>query len=250
MLKAQQADQQRELNRLRLSVNEHQKFGEPQAAATATPAPAALAEKTTARGPQVIAPAEQPVGRGGPRIPDRLKVVYVAPDSLEFKDPPGGEPAQAAPTPTPGKPAKAVAPAPLSVETPLREPLDVSEVSQDPAVVLAEYTAALAAPAGDKLEAFERLHPDDMNADNALYEAGVRAEKAGATEKAVRDFQRVASEHPAGDVTSDALLHLASCQRQLRQPAAARATLASLVSKFPTSSQAEVARARLAELEK
>lgn len=224
-LRAENANQQRELDRLRRDE----------------PDRSALASAT------VRAEAATVIAAPAPQVPDNLKVVYVAPEPIQLDESP-----RAARVPHRRSSAllPAAAPTALPTATELREPvLEASPgAGLSPEALAVAYTAALAAPDASALETYARVHADDARADNALFEAGIRAERAGQPERAARDYERAVVEHPAGDVVADALLHLAACQLQLHRPDAARQTLARIPRQFPGSPQAEAAATRLADL--
>lgn len=232
-LRARQAEQDREITALKSRLEDRPDRG-------AAAAPVATATSVRAEGATTVAGPSA----SGPRVPENLKVVYVAPDPIVLDD--GPAPRAAAPAPSRKKPAGA--PTPLPTDTELREPVS-AEAGLSPEALEVAYKAALAAPDGPTaLERFAGDHPQAPQADNALFEAGLRAERTGHADRAAKDFQRVVAEHPAGDAVADALLHLAACQLQLHQTDAARQTLAHLTHQFPGSAQAEAAQARLADL--
>ena len=223
-LRAQQMRQDRELAALRNQLRDH-------------PDAMPVAASTTAR-----AEATTITAASEPRIPEDLKVVYVAPDPIVLSDAPARGRAAAAHPRGP--------PTPLPVDTELREPVAANPAETlSPEAIDVAYKAALAAPdASNTLERFAQDHAEAPQADNALFEAGVHAEREGNAERAAHDFDRVVREHPAGDVVADALLHLAGCQLQLHQNEAAKATLTRISNQFPGSAQAEAAQTRLGDL--
>jgi TolA-binding protein len=236
-LREQQRDQQREIARLRAEL-QAQKAAAP-AAPSASAGPTRL-EK---------AAAATRVGASSPyAVPDDLQVVRLEPEAVEFSD----ETTPQAPVP-PARHHAALPPAgPLPMETPLKEPLLADLAPQavpDTALLDVQYKVALSAPnAMDQLEAFAKSHPEHASADNALFEAGLRAEKAGDATRAAKDFDLAVRQHPAGDTVADSLLHLAACDLQLHRTGAARHALEQLSTQYPDSAQAEAARVRLADL--
>jgi len=229
-LRAQHVRTENELSLLRTAV-------QAQPVSQVTAAPAARAEATTTTADL------------GPQVPENLAVVYVTPEPTVITNAPG----RRAPRPR----AVSGPPTPLPTETALREPVNPdadpaapppSPDALSPAGLEVAYQAALAAPGPGALERFAREHPQAAQADNALFEAGIHAERNNQAEHAAADFARMIREHPASDVVADALLHLAACQLDLHHPRDARATLTQITHQFAGSAQAEAARARLADL--
>jgi TolA-binding protein len=233
-LRARQVEQDRELLRFKAQLDDR-------GATAVASAPVAATSATRAEGASTTNTSG--VTRG-PQIPENLKVVYVAPEAV-----PMGEPQRAAREPATPRRRPAAAPAPLPTDTALREPVAPDASALSPEALEVAYRVALAAPNGpDALERFAREHPEAAQADNALFEAGLRSERAGQADRAAKDFERVVREHPAGDCVADALLHLAGCQLQLHKTDAARSTLARITTQFPGSAQAEAAQVRLTDL--
>jgi len=238
-LRARQTEQDRELSKLKAQLDDRgaQANGTAPVAATAT----TRAEASTTTNSN---------SASAPHVPDNLKVVYVAPDPVVLDDHPTHA-AREAPASRRRAPPPSPTPTPSPADmTELREPLAPGdEGNLTPEALEVAYKAALAAPdQGASLERFAHDHPQASQADNALFEAGVHAERAGQPERAAHDFERAVKEHPAGDVVADALLHLAGCQLQLHQNLAAKQTLSRITSQFPGSAQAEAAQARLTDL--
>ncbi|MBS2030576.1 MAG: tetratricopeptide repeat protein [Deltaproteobacteria bacterium] len=236
-LRSRQADQDRELAKLRSQLDDRGAQASAAAPVAATSATTRAAASTTTNAPSAA-----------PQVPDNLKVVYVAPDPVILDDHPTHA-AREAPASRRRGPPPTPAPAPPTT-TELREPIAADDAGGlSPEALEVAYKAALAAPdSGGALERFAHDHPQAAQADNALFEAGVHAERAGQSERAAHDFERVVKEHPAGDVVADALLHLAGCQLQLHQTLAAKQTLSRITSQFPGSAQAEAAQSRLTDL--
>jgi TolA-binding protein len=275
-LKAQQAEQQREIVRLRAQLDAAQgravaSAGSGSASQSSAPVPSSsplagvpspnanpnsMARSRSARNAkgQPAAEANADAASGSPHVPDNLRVVFVAPEPVEYNDDN---------TPNASRRSRPVGtPEPLNTETSLKEPVNMAAVDAstsataaanpplDAAAIEVEYKVALASPdAADKLEQFARKHPEHPSADNALFEAGLRAERTGDAERARSDFEKAVQEHPAGDVVADAMLHLAACDLQLHRTGAARTVLEKLSAQFPDSAQAVAARARLADLQ-
>lgn len=264
-LRGRQAAQERELARLRERLEGGNRPA-PAMAQVARPAPVSGPAMLTTEGEAPVS-AQQLLGQGaaaprtaggGYRLPQNLPVVAVEPEAQEFfiqhhpdspATAPQGRTATAAPRRR-GVDRSAGAPTELATQTPLREPTEgeVAGAPVDTALRDVEWTAARNAPDAEPLERFATRYPADPRSDDALFEAAIRHEKASSPERAASLFKRAFDEHPAGNVAADSLLHLASCQLQLRRSPQARTTLQQLVQRFPGSPQAEAAQTRLADL--
>ena len=233
-LSDQQRDQQREIARMRHDLQARQ--------AAPPPAP------SDAR-PSHAQARSAPGATAKYAVPDNLQVVRLEPEPMEFSDDSAPQLAVArAPRHRPPLLPAATLPTQTSLKEPLLADLAPQAVS-DPAILDVEYKVALTAPnAIDQLEGFAKAHPEHPSADNALFEAGLRAEKGGDASRAAKDFDQGVRQHPAGDTVADSLLHLAACDLQLRRTEAARRALQQLSTQYPDSAQAEAARVRLSDL--
>lgn len=124
----------------------------------------------------------------------------------------------------------------------------------DPAEESREYEAALTLlksgkyrDAGNAFEGFVNKHPDSQFLASANYWAGSAFYQARDYAKANTYFGKVASGWPNDVRAPDAMLGLANTQADGGDAKAARATLQSLVSKYPSSNAAQVAKQRLAK---
>lgn len=228
----QQVAQQKEIARLRAEMREQRQAPSPTA-------PPETAQKASGAVPVATSTHYA--------MPDNLKVVVLTPPPVEFSD---DSTPQAPPPPRHHAPLPPAGPLPTA--TPLKEPV-LADINPQPvpdsAILDVQYKVALSAPnAVDQLEAFAKAHPEHPSADNALFEAGLRAERAGDPDRAAHDFEKAVIEHPAGDTVADSLLHLAACDLTLHRTSAARHALEQLSTQFAGSAQADAARSRLADL--
>jgi len=123
----------------------------------------------------------------------------------------------------------------------------------DPAEESHDYEAALTLlkggkyrDAGTAFEGFIAKYPDSQFLASANYWAGSAFYQARDFAKANNFFGKVASAWPNDARAPDAMLGLANAQADSGDARAAKATLQSLVSKFPSSNAAQVAKQRLA----
>jgi len=104
----------------------------------------------------------------------------------------------------------------------------------------AKYKEALAA-----FDAFRKTYPDGGFAASALYWSGQALYQLRDCRKAVESFQKVSATWPNDPKAPDAMLGTAICQQELGDARAGRATLESLVARYPASAAATIARERL-----
>lgn len=124
----------------------------------------------------------------------------------------------------------------------------------DPAEESRDYEAALTLlkggkyrDAGNAFEGFINKHPDSQFLASANYWAGSAFYQARDYAKANTFYGRVAAGWPNDARSPDAMLGLANAQADGGDSKAARATLQSLVSKYPSSGAAQTAKQRLAK---
>ena len=120
---------------------------------------------------------------------------------------------------------------------------------------LAEYQRYVAALRGGNhefaslgLRAFLDRHPRHDLADNAQYWLAESYYDRKQFALAQVEFQKAVDRYPRGNKKPDAMLKVAFCQLQLGKLAEGRAALQRLVTSFPDSSPAALARAKLEEL--
>jgi TolA-binding protein len=99
-----------------------------------------------------------------------------------------------------------------------------------------------------RLLSFAAAHPRHSKADNALYFAGIGQMGLERYEDAARTFERLLTDHPAGDAVQDGMLRLAECHIHLNQVQDARALYAKVVASYPGTAAASQAEQRLDSL--
>ncbi len=165
----------------------------------------------------------------------------------------GAEPVSTAEQP----PAPAVAPAPVS-NAGGNAPRPVASAS-NPAQEQAEYDAAYAwlhpskrrykdAIAG--FQAFLVKYPQSTLADNALYWLGESYYVTQDNKSALAAFDRLLSEFPDSDKVAGALLKKGYILDAMGKRAEARKTLQQVLDRYPSSSVARMAKARLKHMSK
>jgi tol-pal system protein YbgF len=99
-----------------------------------------------------------------------------------------------------------------------------------------------------RLLAFASAHPKHAKADNALYFAGIGQMGLERYDEAARTFERLLTDHPAGDAVQDGMLRLAECRIHLNQVQDAKAVYAKVVASYPGTAAASQAEQRLGTL--
>jgi TolA-binding protein len=99
-----------------------------------------------------------------------------------------------------------------------------------------------------RLLAFAAAHPKHAKADNALYFAGIGQMGLERYDAAARTFERLLTDHPAGDAVQDGMLRLAECRIHLNQVQDAKALYAKVVASYPGTAAASQAEQRLDSL--
>lgn len=102
--------------------------------------------------------------------------------------------------------------------------------------------------ASREFRAFVEQYPEHALAPNAWYWLGESYYATTNYSVALEAFQHLLAQFPASDKAPDALLKVGYSQVELKQDAAARTTLASVVSKYPGSRAAGLAQERLRRL--
>lgn len=135
---------------------------------------------------------------------------------------------------------------------PVREEVAATPPAPDPAAEAKAYETALnlfkAARYSEAIAAFDafvRSHPLGTFAPGALYWKAQSHYQLRDCQKALEAFRKVVLIWPNDAKAPDALLGAASCEQELGDAKGARATLASLISRYPTSPAANTARDRL-----
>ena len=124
--------------------------------------------------------------------------------------------------------------------------------SADPAAAQAVYNVAFKAlQAGDYVQAsrqfrsFIQQYPNHALTPNAYYWLGESYYVTMNYPVALESFQHLLSQFPQSEKAPDALLKIGYSQLELKQDAAARATLSSVKTKYPGSKAASLAQERL-----
>jgi TolA-binding protein len=125
----------------------------------------------------------------------------------------------------------------------------------DSTVLDAQFEQAVAALRTGNVEGgvsrlllFAQENPRHPRADNALYFAGLGQMGLKDFAVAVKTFQRLIDNYPAGDAVLDGMLRLAECRLKLDQKEDARALYTRVITQFPGTAAATQAEQRLASL--
>jgi tol-pal system protein YbgF len=162
--------------------------------------------------------------------------------------------AQAA-TPQAGNPSIATA-APASSASPGAGQPAAAGANADPAAAQAAYDVAFKAlRAGDYVQAsrafrgFIQQYPNQALTPNAWYWLGESYYVTMNYPVALESFQHLLSQFPQSEKAPDALLKVGYSQLELKQDAAAKATLTTVTSKYPGSKAASLAQERLQRIQ-
>ncbi|MDR0439891.1 MAG: tol-pal system protein YbgF [Candidatus Accumulibacter sp.] len=122
----------------------------------------------------------------------------------------------------------------------------------DPAAEASEYEAALNLFKANKIresaaafEAFARAHPNSDLTPNAGYWQGNALAAQRDCKRAIDVYREVVAKWPENPRAADALAGVAACQRELGDAKGERATLETVLARYPDSSAAATARQRL-----
>jgi len=189
---------------------------------------------------------------------DKNKAQYADLDSrlgrLEGGNAAGAGAAAGAPAanPPPGNPPAAVAPAGGSNNGNSGQANTPGNIGADPAAAQAAYNVAFKAlQSGDYVQAsrqfrsFIQQYPNHALTPNAYYWLGESYYVTMNYPVALESFQHLLSQFPQSDKAPDALLKVGYSQLELKQDAAAKATLSSVKTKYPGSKAASLAQERL-----
>ena len=128
----------------------------------------------------------------------------------------------------------------------------VVKPAADAAAEAREYEAALNFFKANKIkeaaaafEAFVKAHPDSTLAPNAQYWLGNAHYALRDCKKAIDDHKLVVSKWPQHAKAPDALINIATCQQELGDAKGAKASLETVLIKYPDSSAAATAKQRL-----
>ena len=189
---------------------------------------------------------------------DKNKAQYADLDSrlgrLESGNTAGAAPGAAAASPQPANnpppPAAAVG------SNSNNGPANAAAGSADPAAAQAAYNVAFKAlQAGDYVQAsrqfrsFIQQYPNHALTPNAYYWLGESYYVTMNYPVALESFQHLLSQFPQSEKAPDALLKIGYSQLELKQDAAARATLNSVKTKYPGSKAASLAQERLQHIQ-
>ena len=106
-----------------------------------------------------------------------------------------------------------------------------------------DFPAAAAA-----LASFQKRFPGSGFNESVLFWLGNAQYGTRSYKEAITTFRAVASQYPEGARAPEALLSIANCQVELKDPKAARRTIDELVKNYPKSEAAQAGRERLASL--
>ncbi len=93
---------------------------------------------------------------------------------------------------------------------------------------------------------FLSKYPDSVHVPNAIYWLGAAKFALKDFKGALDFYQRLLEISPATPKAAEALLHIAECQKELKQKTASQKTLKQLIAKYPTSEAAAKAKKLLA----
>ena len=146
-----------------------------------------------------------------------------------------------------GTPSSALATKKFVSDTPASAPKSFKKGLAGYRDALAAYRAGNYDEARQGFLAFMSTNPKDDYKDNALYWIGECEYGLGEYSKAVGFFKRVLSEHPDGNKVPDAMLKMSLALERLGKTKQAQDTYTSIVSKYPMTNAARVARGRLSK---
>jgi tol-pal system protein YbgF len=126
------------------------------------------------------------------------------------------------------------------------------KVASDPAAETREYESALNLFKGNKIkeaaaafEAFVKAHPDSTLAPNAQYWLGNAHYALHDCKKAIDAHRVVVGRWPQHPKAPDSMINIATCQQEQGDAKGVRATLETVLNKYPDSSAAATAKQRL-----
>ncbi len=207
------------------------------------------------------------------RMEAELKAKAPSPQRVEQRPTSSGSVSTTAPAPTEEVPALTVvklrpkreAPPKIATEVEVVEPLPtvITNLSADDPAVEPDTTElaaidqqylsgvdALKTGNADggiaQLKQFARDWPKHAKADNALFYAALGLMAAREYKDAEQLLEQEVQSYPAGDATIDSMLKLAECRARLNRQADARATWEKIIARYPGTTAATTAQARLA----
>jgi len=133
-----------------------------------------------------------------------------------------------------------------------KPPSDTPKKAADPAAESRDYEQALNFFKANKIkeaagafEAFGKAHSDSSLAPNAQYWLGNAYYSLRECKKSIDAHKLVVSKWPQHPKAPDSLINIATCQQELGDSKAAKATLETVLVKYPTSPAAATAKQRL-----
>jgi tol-pal system protein YbgF len=128
----------------------------------------------------------------------------------------------------------------------------VKKATSDPAAETREYEAALNLFKANKIkeaaaafEAFAKAHPDSTLTPNAQYWLGNAHYALRDCKKSIDAHRVVVSKWPQHPKAPDSLINIATCQQELGDAKGVKATLETIVNKYPDSPASTTAKQRL-----
>lgn len=185
-------------------------------------------------------PPAQPEGSGG----GSAKTVVIGPNGVVRVSPPNDGDTAKSPKSRRSRgvaagPSDTAAGAPPQTQTPEERAAGLYRAAK------AQLDAGQLRAARDEFTAFLRDHPDHPLADNALYWMGETWYAQSLWLRAARIFGQVVEKYPRGNKVPDAMLKTALCYLNLGERKLARDTLTQVLSMYPGTSAARVARVKL-----
>lgn len=200
------------------------------AAARSTPAPAKPAPAPTvapAEVPELTVVKLKPKADPAPRIDVSIPIVEPAPEVVE---------------------SLVSAPEAAPVAAADGEPTDITGLDGQFNAGLEAVRTGNVEGGVQRLTAFARENPRHPKADNALYFAGLGQIGLSDYAAATKLFEQLVNSYPAGDAVVEAMLKLAECRVRLNRPKDARALYGEVISRYPGTTAASQAEARLSAL--
>ncbi|MEO7071988.1 MAG: tol-pal system protein YbgF [Rhodanobacter sp.] len=182
-------------------------------------------------------------------LDDKNKAQYIDIDSRLGRIEGGGQGAAGTPTTAAAaNVAPAAAAGPTAGTAPGAPAADASAAQAAYDVAFKSIRGGDYVKASREFRAFVQQYPDHALAPNAWYWLGESYYATTNYPVALESFQHLLSQFPTSEKAPDALLKVGYSQLEMKQDAKARATLASVVSKYPGSKAASLAQERLQRL--
>lgn len=166
---------------------------------------------------------------------------------LGLEPPPDLEPKpEEAPAPDQGEKPPVTAPEAKKTEGPAGEPKPSDLQAYDQALEL--YRAGKYEDAIDGFKAFLRKYPKSDRADNAQFWVAECHMNLKQYEQAILSYQEVIKKYPKGNKVPNALLRQAMAFLEIKDKTSSRLLLKKIIKKYPRSSEAKIAKKKLATL--